>query len=126
MAAAHLSISFLRNDRRYPDDLRSDATISAPISLNRACTAGVSIVAMMAACSRRAIGSGVLFGRKMANHVLAAKLVSPCSVTLATFGKIGARSLLNCDDLHVLFLNLRNGNGHDGAEVIDPAIDQIA
>src|SRR5215212_5858079 len=65
---AHFSISRSTNLCRYSGERRSGATTSAPISFRRACTAGVSIAAIVASCSFLTMAGGAPFGRKKASQ----------------------------------------------------------
>jgi len=91
IGAAFFSISLATNVCRYAGERRSGATVSAPTSLSRSCTEGVSIAATVASWSFRMIGSGVPRGKKKPNHVEASKL-SPCYCALASSGSIEERS----------------------------------
>src|SRR5262245_33304180 len=75
----HFLISAATNPLKYSGDRRSGATMVAPNSLNRACTAGVSIAATVASWSLWTTAAGVPLGRKNAFQALASKLTSPCS-----------------------------------------------
>ena len=91
IGAAFFSISLATNFCRYAGERRSGATVTAPTSLSRSCTEGVSIASTVASWSFWMIGSGVPLGKKKPNQVEASKL-SPCYCALASSGSIEERS----------------------------------
>src|SRR5262245_65104007 len=94
IGAAHFSIWFSTNFWRYSGVRRSGATTSTPISLRRATTAGVVMVATAALWGAFTIGAGVVFGKKNASQLSALNPVRPCSSALARLGSAGERSLV--------------------------------
>src|SRR5262245_34783959 len=85
-------ISVSTNFCRYSGDLRSPATGSARMSCIRVFTAGVLMVATVAACSLPTIAADVPLGKNEANQFEASKLVNPCSCADAWSGSPGERS----------------------------------
>src|SRR5262245_3876716 len=94
ICSAHFLIWLSTNRRRYSGERRSGATTSTPISLRRATTAGVVMVAIAASWSAFTIGTGVFLGKKNASQLSALKPVRPCSFTLARLDSAGERFLV--------------------------------
>src|SRR5262249_54785391 len=90
---AHFSIWLSTNFCRYSGERRSGATTSTPISLRRAITAGVVMVATAASWSAFTTGAGVVFGKKNGSQFSELKPVRPCSSALARLGSAGERFL---------------------------------
>src|SRR5262245_40024463 len=108
MIAAHFLISRLTNPWRYSGDLRSGATTSAPSSLSRSCTAGLSIVATVASCSLPMMAVGVPVGKKKACQLSTSKSLRPCSCALARFGRTRERFLVR---IAIAFASLPSSSG---------------
>src|SRR5262245_9888213 len=94
ICSAHFLIWLSTNRRRYSGERRSGATTSTPISLRRATTAGVVMVATAASWSASTTGAGVLLGKENASHLSALKPVRPCSSAVAWLDSAGDRSLV--------------------------------
>ena len=126
IGSAHFLIWLSTNCCRYSGERRSGATTSTPISLRRATTTGIVMVATAASWSAFTIGTGVFLGKKNASQLSALKLGQALLIHAGEVGQC-RRAFLgqNRDRLDSLAFDIADGARGIEAMVVDPARDQV-